>query len=472
MDTSVRQQQQVVILGAGLAGLTAGYVLTESGLSVRLIERESQVGGLARTVVCDDFRFDLGGHRFKTDNDRISQIVSTLLGKQMLTVQRASKILLGQHYINYPLRPLNAMFALGLKTATRIITDYARQQFHKNRALETDTSLQDWVIRKFGRALFEIYFRDYSEKVWGIECQRISSAWVEQRIHGLSLWVAIREALFRSGESGLRTLAGEFLYPSRGISQMAEALQTAIERRGRIDTGRRIAGIKHRAGRITSITVEHRGRRTSLGGDEFISSLPLATMVKLLRPKPPLHVLSAANKLRYRDLVVVTVMIDRNRVTDQSWIYIPDPDIPFGRIHEPTNWSPNMAPSGKTLLVTEHFCFQGDRTWCADERTLTDKTVTALEALGLISRREVITSKVVRVAKAYPLFEIGYAAHCGVLESYLSQFANLHLIGRSGLFRYYNMDHTMESGMQIADQIAARAKVAPAAARQEFVYAG
>ncbi len=452
----LNQVEDIVILGAGLAGLAAGYLLARSGTDILIIERDSTVGGLAKTIHHQDFRFDLGGHRFITNNKKIEHFVlQEVLKGDALVVTRSSKILLRGKYFDYPLKPLNAISGLGIATASRIVLDYAFEQLRPRFEDRQMVSLEDWVVRHFGRTLFNIYFKEYSEKVWGIDCSRICMEWIEQRIQRLSLGKAIRKALFNYSGRGVFTLANEFLYPPLGIGQIAERLKVEIEQSGRVLTNARIVRINHSGYKIDYITSRTGSQTNMYKGNEFISSIPVATLVQLLYPKPPTEVLDAASRLRYRDLVIVTIMINRERVTDQTWIYIPEQKIPFGRIHEPTNWSRKMAPEGKTLLVTEHFCFRGDDTWSASNEDLAERTIVNLVKLGFIKRHEVIGKVILRVPRAYPLFEIGYTQHYEKICDYLNRYRNLCSIGRGGMFRYYNMDHAIASGIAAAEGVMA-----------------
>jgi len=445
--------KDAVILGAGLAGLSAGLVLSRAGADIAILEKDRQTGGLARTVEDQGFRFDLGGHRFFTGNERVEHLVRDVLDGEILDVVRSSKILLQGRYFDYPLNARNALLGFGPVTAARIILECAAERL-KDRFSKTESvSLEDWVVRHFGRTLFSIFFKDYSEKVWGIGCDRIAKEWIEQRIQNLSLGRAVREALTRSGGKAARTLARRFLYPPLGIGKIAEGLKAEIEKRGPIVTGARVMRLHHRGTRIEKATVRIGNEARDFRGRDFISSIPLTTLVRLLSPRAPSAVLDAAGRLRYRDLVVVALMIDRERVTDETWIYFPGKEIPFGRLHEPTNWSVRMAPPSKTLLVTERFCFRGDETWSTDDANLAESTAACLADLGLIDMDEVIGHAVIRIPNAYPLFEVGYREHQETVSAYLETFDNLHLTGRSGLFRYYNMDHAMESGLAVAGDV-------------------
>lgn len=453
MGRDNNQLKDVVVLGAGLAGLAAGCVLSRSGMDVLLLERDCTVGGLAKTLAYDGFRFDLGGHRFITDNKNVEYFVKKALKGELLAVKRSSKILLRGKYFSYPLQPHNAFFGLGISTTTRILLDYIFEQLKGRYSDGQIVSLEDWVVRHFGRTLFNIYFKEYSEKIWGIDCSRICMEWVAQRIQGLSLAIAIKRAFLKSSDRDARTLASTFLYPPLGIGQISEKFREEIERNNTVLTNAHIARVNHVDDSIKSVTVRQGGKSFECAGSEFISSIPLTTLIELLHPKPPSEVRNAASRLRYRDLVIVAIMVNRKRVTDETWIYIPEKRIPFGRIHEPTNWSESMAPQGKTLIVTEHFCFRGDATWKASDEELSESTVASLLNLRLINRHEVLNRVVVRIPCAYPLFEVGYAEHYRTICGYLGRYNNLHPIGRGGLFKYYNMDHAIESGIAAAEEI-------------------
>ncbi len=447
------RDKDILILGGGLTGLSAGYVLSKAGRRVRVFERDAVVGGLSKTVLHNGFRFDIGGHRFFTRIKRIGDFVRELMKDELISVPRRSKIYMRGRYFDYPLRPFNALFGLGIPMTMRILCDYGAERLKRMSARAEILSLEDWVVSNFGRKMFDIYFREYSEKVWGIGCKRVSAEWVSQRISGLSLAKAVKNAFFRLNGKDLPTLVDEFLYPRLGIGRIAERLAEEIARGGEVLTGQGVERIVHSGGRIESVVVKGREGPMTLRGDEFVSSIPITTLVHMFSPPAPAEIVDAASRLFFRDLVIVTVMVGRRRVTDQTWIYIPERRVPFGRIHEPTNWSEEMAPPGKTLLVAEYFSFRGDNIWGESDERLVDITVSHLEGLGFLRRHEVIDSIVLRVPEAYPLFEVGYRELCGKLYDYLGRFENLHITGRGGMFRYYNMDHAIESGISSAEKI-------------------
>lgn len=447
---------RIVILGGGLAGLSAGYTLTRAGRRLQVLEANSTVGGLARTVKHGDFRFDLGGHRFHSANRRIDEFVRGLLGEELLTVPRTSKIFLRGRYFDYPLQPLNACFDLGIAATFAILAGYAKARLAQRWRITPLICLEDWVVAHFGRPLFEIYFRDYSEKVWGIPCRRIAAEWIEQRVQGLSLGAAIWRACFKRAGSALPTLTDAFVYPRLGIGRIADRLRTGIEPADAVLTNARVTRIRHSGLRVQSVSVRHGGRDREFCADEFISTIPLQQVVQLLHPAAPDDVLAAAARLRHRDLVIVAVMLNRPRATDLTWIYVPEKHIAFGRVHEPANWSPDLAPPGATALVAEHFCCRGDATWSTRDEDLIAATAAQLEQLGMIRREEVTDGIALRIPAAYPLFEVGYQGHCDTLLAYLDRFPNLHLAGRGGMFRYYNMDRAIESGLSAAETILQR----------------
>ena len=453
------KENEILILGGGLTGLSAGYILTKAGLKVAVFEHDSTVGGVSKTIEHNGFRFDLGGHRFFTKVAQINAFVKDLMGSELIMVPRKSKIFMRGKYFDYPLKPLNAVFGMGIPVTLRILADYGIERIKRFVRKPAAVSLEDWVVANFGRTMFNIYFKEYSEKVWGIACNRISAEWVAQRIKGLSLSKAVTNAFFKFKGEEIPSLVDEFFYPRLGIGRISERLSEEIKISGKVFTGTDVAQINHSGFLVDSIRVRDSVQSHLVRGSEFISSIPITKLINALDPPPPENVMLAASQLKFRDIIIVAIMIDRKRVTDQTWIYIPEKAIPFGRIHEPTNWSSEMAPDGKTLLVVEFFSFQGDAIWRADDAELTDIAVQNLEKLGYINKSDVLDSVVQRVPKAYPLFEVGYAKHFDAVYNYLSQFRNLHVAGRVGMFKYYNMDHAIDSGMRAAEKILGRNKM-------------
>jgi protoporphyrinogen oxidase len=454
-ETFVAEQKEItIILGGGLTGLSAGYMLARAGRTVSVFERDSIVGGISQTVEHHGFRFDLGPHRFFTKEERIEAFVRELMGDELIVVPRKTEIFIRGKYFDYPLEPVNAVFGMGVFMTLRILLDYGVERVKRLVREPEAVSLEDWVVAHFGRTLFDIYFKQYSEKVWGIGCGSISAEWVARRIRGLSLSKAVMNAFFKSRSRDVPSLVSQFMYPRLGIGRIAERLGEEIERSGGIiSTETSVERINHNGTRAGSVVVRSRDGLHMEYGADFISSIPITKLIDLLDPTPPPDVLAARASLKFRDLVVVAVLIDRPRVTNQTWIYIPEENIPIGRIHEPTNWSAQMAPEGKTLLITEFFCFEGDAVWSQPDDRLAAIAVDSLERLGYIRGHEVIENIVKRVPKAYPLFDIGYRKHLEVVYDYLARFENLRIAGRAGMFKYYNMDHAIGSGITSAEAI-------------------
>lgn len=458
---SYKNGNAVVVMGGGLTGLSAAYGLAKSSRNPIVLEASDRVGGLAATLKKGPFLYDIGGHRFHTKDKTIESFVNDLMAGEMIRVKRRSKIYMRGKFFDYPLRPFNAFFGLGPWIVFRSVMDYAIQRIKDAISPKPAVSLEDWVIGKFGRTLFNIYFKEYSEKVWGIHTSRISKNWVSRRIHGLDLSRAVKNALFKFSGKDIQTLADEFTYPRLGIGRMAERLKEEAENNnGKIMTGSRITRVMHENNSIKSVEMESNGQSSLIEADSFISTIPLNHIAAMMCPQAPDHVIDAANKLNFRDLIIVAVEVDREFVTDQTWIYIPERKVPFGRLHEPKRWSADMAPRDKTMLVIEYFCFKGDNIWEKSDGELIKITMDNLSRLGFFDPKEVSGATVHRIERAYPLFEIGYEENCKIIMDYLSKFENLIVAGRTGTFEYLNMDNAIKAGIDAATE-AARAKRSP-----------
>jgi protoporphyrinogen oxidase len=442
-----------VILGAGLSGLSAAAWLTRAGHPATVIEKNRKVGGLARTITHGDFHFDLGGHRFLTNNQQLQTFVSDLLGDDLLNVPRKSRIYLHGKHIDYPLSPANAVFGMGLAQTGAILLDYGKEKCLNIIRPRRVTSLEDWVVSQFGRTMFNLYFKDYSEKVWGIDCQNISKDWVAKRIDGLSLWQFIKHSLVKLQGNKVKTLTDSFSYPRKGIGQLADRMSALVATRNSVRTGSDVDNIFHADGKITGIQCTDTETTHSIQGSHYISSIPVTKLVEKMTPKPPEHVLEAASKINFRSLVIVALFLNKKSMTDLTWMYFPGKDIPFGRIHEPKNWSKELAPPGQSHIIAEYFCNTDDATWQSSDDTLTDSTAYHLQKLGFFKQKDVIDSCVLKIPYAYPVFDLHYREHLKVITEYLDGFSNLSLIGRSGMFSYLNMDQAMESGIMTAEKI-------------------
>jgi protoporphyrinogen oxidase len=430
--------------------------LTAAGQTAIIVEKGSRVGGLARTVQSGRFRFDLGGHRFLTDNERVMDLVSGLLGDELITVPRSSRIFMHGKFVDYPLNPVNAVFGLGVATTASIILDYGKEKVRQAISERPLVSLEDWVVAQFGRRMFDLYFRDYSEKVWGVDCSSISMEWVAKRIDGLSLWKAVKHAIFKFSGQGCKTLTDNFVYPRLGIGQLSDRLRDYIACRNQVNTSTEVQKVYHSEGMITGVELRDDNGGSILRGSQYFSSIPLTLLIEKMCPRPPDEVLAALSRISFRSLAVVSLMLNRKKVTDLTWLYFPGKDVPFGRIHEPGNWSPEMAPAGQTHLVAEYFCDRDDETWNSSDEELTTTTANHLQRLKFLEVTEVKASCVMRIPYAYPVFNVDYRENLQIITDWLDQFGNLHLIGRSGRYSYLNMDCAMESGIQAVEKVIER----------------
>ncbi|HUR86736.1 MAG TPA: NAD(P)/FAD-dependent oxidoreductase [Solirubrobacteraceae bacterium] len=437
----------IAVLGAGPAGLTAGYVLARRAEPVVVCEAGAQVGGLARTVVRDGYRFDLGGHRFFTKSGEVRDLWHEVLGDELLVRSRLSRIFWRGRFIDYPLRLQDVVRKVGPIELGRCATSYAAARARSRSEAET---FEDWVCDRFGRRLFELFFKSYTEKVWGVPTSEIRAEWAAQRIRTLSFSRVVRAALLNDG-GDVHSLIEQFHYPRLGPGQMWEAMATDIVAAGgelRLDAA------------VQSIELGARGvAAVCAGGDRIecshaISSLPLRDVVALADPPPPPAVVAAARGLRYRDFVTVALVVRGEDLFPDNWIYVHDPDVSVGRIQNFRAWSEAMVPDPAcTCVGMEYFCFEGDELWRASDDELVARATRELEQIGLAASERVEAGHVVRVPKAYPIYDAEYEARVRTIRDWLAQIPNLQQIGRNGLHRYNNSDHSMLTALRAVDNI-------------------
>jgi protoporphyrinogen oxidase len=449
---------RVVIIGAGPAGLSAGYELVRLGFDAAVVEADDQVGGLARTIDHRGYRFDIGGHRFFSKVPLINAMWHDLLGEDFLVRPRLSRIHYRGRYFDYPLRPLNALGGLGPVEALRVCLSYARAQL---RPAREERSLEEWVSNRFGARLYEIFFKTYTEKVWGLPCSEISADWAAQRIKNLSLGEALRSALFSTAHDRdgalITSLIESFYYPRFGPGMMWERCAEVVrEKGGGVQTGLGVERIRHRNGRAECVQARNqRGEAVELDADQVISTLALRDLIGALDPAPPDHVLRAANALRYRDYLTVVVIVKRASVFEDNWIYVHTPGVRLGRVQNYKNWSPEMVPDpSRTSLGLEYFLWDGDEEWSWPRERLIEAGVHDCVRIGLITPGEVEDGTVLRVAKAYPVYDHYYRDHLTTVRGYLETISNLQTVGRNGQHRYNNQDHSMLGGIYAARNLA------------------
>lgn len=442
--------RKVVIIGGGPAGLTAAYELCKQRVPSIVLEKDSVVGGLARTVSYKGFLFDIGGHRFFTKVKVVDDMWREVLGEDFLRRSRLSRIYYRKKFFYYPLRFSNALFGLGIWNSFLIFLSYVRAQLFR---AEVEETFEQWVSNRFGKRLYRIFFKSYTEKVWGIPCSEISAEWAAQRIKGLSLLSAIKNALIKpeaeDKRTVIKTLTDRFDYPRRGPGMMWERVADIIRQEGcRVHLGADVARIFWSTGKIEAVQIRVNTRRTRVSGTHFISSMPIRELVQKLSPAAPRDVIQAANGLNYRDFITVALIINNSDVFRDNWIYIHDPDVRVGRIQNFKNWSPDMvADPQKTCLGLEYFCFEGDGLWTMSDDDLVELGKKELEILGLVRASDVEDGKVVRMCKAYPVYDSTYRESLHIIRQFLSGISNLQLVGRNGMHKYNNQDHAMLTAM-------------------------
>jgi len=446
-----------VIIGAGPAGLTAALEALKLGIPAIVYEKDDVVGGISRTVRYKEYRFDIGGHRFFTRVPEIQKIWEEILGPDLLTRPRLSRVYYNDRFFDYPIKPLNALRGLGPAESLRIIASYTWGQLFPS---EEERNFEQWVSNRFGRRLYEIFFKSYTEKVWGMSCTEISADWAAQRIKNLDLATALKNALFgsRSRDDELVTsLIDHFQYPRLGPGMLWERCRELLATEGcPTFTGTEVVRVRHDAGRIVAITLRDRaGRESEQSGAHFVSTMPIRELLNCFDPAPPPEVLEAANRLRHRDFLMVALIVDRADVFPDNWIYVQSPRVRVGRIQNFKNWSPAMVPDPRTSsLGLEYFVQEGDELWSAADDELIDLGRRECEKLGLLRTSEVTDGFVMRVPKAYPVYDSDYSDAMNRVRDHVAGFPNLYLVGRNGQHRYNNQDHSMLTALYAVRNLA------------------
>ncbi len=458
----------VFVIGAGPAGLTAAYCLAKEARSVVVIERDPvYVGGISRTVDYKGFLFDIGGHRFFSKSKEVVALWQELLPDDFITRPRLSRIYYNGKFFSYPLKAFEALVKLGVFTSAACLASYARAKLNP---VTQPRTFHQWVRNQFGERLFQIFFKTYTEKVWGMSCDEISADWAAQRIKGLDLATAVINALTRSlrlrrkaspGGDTVKTLIESFQYPRKGPGMMWQAAAGKVRALGgRIMMGRELVALDYDAGRQRwriEVAVTGGGRET-YSARHVVSSAPLRELVERIKPSPIslLH----ARALRYRDFLTVALMVRKGETFPDNWIYIHEPSVRVGRVQNFRSWSPEMVPEGMSCLGLEYFCFEGDGLWNASDSELIALAKKEIAQIGLTGPDDVVDACVVRQAKAYPVYDEGYADNIAAIRRDLEgSYPTLHVIGRNGMHRYNNQDHAMMTAMLTARNIVAGARL-------------
>lgn len=448
-------KKRIVVIGCGPAGLTAALELVRGGESPTLLEESQSFGGISRTVERNGWRFDLGGHRFFSKNERVLEFWWSILGEHEFRVQkRLSRIYFNGRFFDYPLVPLNALRNLGIFGTLRAVTSFLRTRIFPPK---DQSSFETWVAARFGWYLYKIFFKTYTEKVWGMPADKIQADWAAQRIKNLSLGSAIYSAFFpkRFNKGQITTLIDSFLYPSQGPGMLWErCAQKIIQEGGNIQVGKRVIRIELDSSENSICYLVTCEDGSSYKASNIISSMGLKDLIHCLSPIPCVEIVSAADALTYRDFLTVAIPVpDRDSFPD-NWIYIHSATVKVGRIQNYGSWSRDMVKPGFTCLGLEYFVSMGDEIWNLPDSELIELAFNELRELGLTSESGPGEGFVVRVPKAYPVYDSKYRDSVSRLKEYLAHnWPNIMSIGRNGQHRYNNQDHSMLTGMLAADNV-------------------
>lgn len=445
---------RLVIIGAGPAGLTAGYRALEADppLHPILLEGSDDVGGIARTVQYKGYRFDIGGHRFFTKVPEVEQLWKKVLGPNFLRRPRLSRIYYRGKYYSYPLKLFEALRNMGVYESSRIILSYLKWRARPHPVEET---FEQWVTNRFGGRLFWHFFKSYTEKVWGIPTNEIRADWAAQRIKNLSLRSALVNAV--TGANETTSLIEEFDYPRLGPGMMWHAFRDQIvERNGEVHLNAPVTQVYHDHERITHVEVSppDGSPPRHISGDHFLSTMPIKELVHAMEPGVPDSIRVAADQLRHRDFLIVTLILDDPDPFPDNWIYIHSPDVQVGRIQNFRSWSPELVPDpNRSSIGMEYFCNSCEALWHMNDADLIALASSELEQLGLSKRDRVVDGTIIRQPLAYPIYDADYREALDQVRGWLAQFGNLQLVGRNGMHRYNNQDHSMLTGMLAVENI-------------------
>ncbi|GEM_PF-34532 len=450
--------KHVCILGAGPAGLATGHELSVNGTDVTVLERNDFVGGLCRTVHAKGYKFDLGGHRWFTQNEALNDWFRRLMEGEIVLVNRISRIYYGGKYFNYPISFGDVIKNTGLFTIAMAGIAYVKAFFSYEIFRKPITNMKEAYTKQFGSKLYEMFFKLYTEKVWGLPCEKLSADWVTQRSKGLNILTVIREAIVSS--RNVVSLVEEFMYPRDGYVRIPERMAEDISNaENKVLLESTVNRIQYRGPNDFEVEYEQNGIKRSVNSDAVVSTIPLGILAQIIEPKCDESVIAAARSMEFRDLVTVNLMLRKKQVSTDTWLYLQDKELIFGRLHEPKNWSPAMVPDDEhTSLVLEVFCTAGDEIWELTDDAIAERCIDDLvDILGFISRQEVEDWAVVRTRQAYPVYDLQYNEKTAKVNNFLAGFEGLHIAGRGGTFRYNNADHSIEMGLMLGRKLLGQA---------------
>jgi protoporphyrinogen oxidase len=456
---------RAVILGAGPAGLAAAHDLAKRGAAPVVLEKASCVGGICRTICYKGYYFDMGGHRFFTKYPEVQALWEEILGDAFLVRPRMSRIYYGGKFYDYPLKATNALRNLGLLESTRCMASYAKARL---RPRGEEHSFEQWVSNRFGDRLFDIFFRSYTEKVWGIPTSEIGADWAAQRIKNMELSTAVKQAISRpikqmlgrggttAGGEVVSSLIEQFHYPPLGPGQMYDAMQVRVnELGGEVRLNNEVVKVLRKGTKITGVRVRTEdGKERLVKGAHYLSSMPLTLLIRAMSPAAPEDVLAAANALTFRNLLTINLIVDAPDLFPDNWIYVHEPQLQLGRIQNYKNWSPQMVPDADTTsLGLEYFCSDHEPLWQMSTEELLALGREEITKTGLLKGARITDGTVYKVPKAYPVYKQGYEQHLDKIVAFMRSFENLHPMGRYGMFKYNNSDHSIMTALLTVENL-------------------
>lgn len=446
------KKRKIIIIGAGPAGLGCGYELINNKnknlLDLKIVDKNENVGGLARSYYFDGHYFDIGPHRFYTKNKEILKLWKHILGKELISVDRFTRILYKNNLFQYPIQIKDVIFKLGIQESIHCITSFLKAKILLSKS--DPKTFEEWITKNFGNKLYKVFFKTYTEKVWGIPCKEIGAEWAAQRIKNLNLFEIMRSAVLGNKKSSAKSLVNKFYYPLRGAGYLYQKMSDEIlKKNGQLATSSSVIRICHKSNLIKSVTIKNDKGTIDHNIDYLFSSMPLTHFIFSLFPKPPIKILTAAKKLYYRDHITVNLVIDNPNLFPDNWIYIHSSEVKMARIANYNNFQ-NKKNKHSTAISVEYFTFKNDSIWKLSDDDLTKLAIKELKKVGLLKTNKITNSFVIRETESYPTYYINHKKHFDILKDYTENFLNLQLIGRGGLYKYNNMDHSLYSGILAA----------------------
>lgn len=438
---AITSKKKIAVIGAGPAGLAAALKLAQAGCEVDLYESQTQVGGLSRTIELWDHKVDLGPHRFFSQSEKVNKLWFEIVGTQFSWVKRQTRIFYNKKYFNYPLQPINTFFNLGVGESFACLGSYLKEKFFLTRSHFSKASFEQWIVSRFGQRLYKIFFKTYSEKLWGLPCDEIDSDFAYRKIRRLSIF-----EILKNFTSYKKTHVEYFAYPYQGTGSVYNRMAEMYSSHGgQLFLNTRVEGVS-----VKGETIEITSRHKTQNYDHVISTMPLPLLVKNLNA--PADVIQAANNLKFRNTILIYMLIEGTEHFKDNWIYVHSPDVDFGRVTNFHNWSPKLNVDRKnTVLCLEYWCDENDALWISQDGALIENAIVGLQSAGIIDNLKITSASVFRVPKSYPIFKLDYKKNLGVLTKYLSQFEMIHSIGRNGSFSYNNQDHSILMGLEAAE---------------------